>query len=171
MWPGVSDDERRVKSGSMVYQAMRERLKPERSVFLSFDSWNIDGTLEIIHDVGVDTSMVFFVFSKSSMYDALSCVPWLCPAMSCANSPENDMEEGCVRCSNGILSSMLVSHWLSFFQFMLSPQMVLLSGSEPMFTLLVSGCSERCWNVPESWKFFDMSYSQLRPNIVFLSCA
>ena len=75
MWPGVSDDERRVKSGSIVYQAMRERLKPERSVFLSFDSWNIDGTLEIIHDVGVDTSMVFFVFSKSSMYDALSCVP------------------------------------------------------------------------------------------------
>ena len=170
MWLGVSDEERRVKSGSMVYHARRERLKPERSVDLSPDSGNIDGTDEIIHDVGVDTSMVFLVFSKSSMYEALSCVPLLCPAMSCANSPENEMLEGCVRCRKGSLSSMFVSHWLCFFQLMFKPQMVLLSGSEPMFTLLVRACSERCWNVPESWKSFEKSYSQFIPNIVLRSC-
>ena len=97
MWLGVSDDERRVNNGSIVYHASRERLKPERNVVMSACSGNIDGTDDIIHDVGVDTSMAFFEFSKSSIYDALSCVPRLCPAMSWANSPVNDMCDGCVR--------------------------------------------------------------------------
>ena len=151
MWLGVSDDERRVNKGSMVYHASRG---------------NIDGTDEITHDVGVDTLMVFFEFSKSSIYDALSCVPRLCPAMSWANSPVNDMCDGCVRWSNGSLSSILVSHWLSRFQLTLMPQRVLLSGSAPIATLFVSDCSERCCMVPDSWKFLEMSYSQFIPNIV-----
>ncbi len=67
MCPGVSDDERRVKRGSIVYHAKSERLYPLFSVVLSVDSLNIDGTLESIHDVGVDTSMELSVFSKSSM--------------------------------------------------------------------------------------------------------
>ena len=45
-----------------------------------------DGTLEIIHDEGVEMSILLVEFSKSSRYDALSWVPWLCPAMSWANS-------------------------------------------------------------------------------------
>ena len=46
MCPGVSEELRRVKSGSMVYQASNERLKPERSVVLSVCSGNIEGTLD-----------------------------------------------------------------------------------------------------------------------------
>ena len=72
MWLGVSDDERLVKILSMEYQASSERLKPLLRVVLSCASGNSEGTLDIIHDVGVDTSMVFLVFSKSSRYDALS---------------------------------------------------------------------------------------------------
>ena len=86
--------------------------------------------------------------------------------MRCANSPVNDIEEGCVRCKNGILSSMFVSHWLSFFQFMFTPHRVLFRGSLPMFTLVVSACSDRCCTVPDSWKFFEKSYSQFMPNMV-----
>ena len=115
--------------------------------------------------------MAFFVFSKSSRYDALSCVPLACPAMSCANSPVKEICDGCVQWRNGILSSRLVSHWLSFFQFTLSPHKVLLSGSEPIATFVVSDCSDRCWNVPLSWKFFEKSYSQLSPTIVLRCCA
>ncbi len=66
---------------------------------------------------------------------------------------------------------MFVSHWLSFFQFMFKPQRVLFSGSEPIVTFVVNACSERCWNVPLIWKFFEKSYSQFRPIIVFLICA
>ena len=72
MCPGVSDDERRVNNGSIEYHANCERLKPLFSEVLSADSSNIDGTLESTHDVGVETSIELFVFSKSSMYEALS---------------------------------------------------------------------------------------------------
>lgn len=75
MCDGVSDDERRVKSGSMVYQAICERLWPERRVVLSLLSEKVDGTLDRLHDVGSRTLILSVVFSKSSMYDALSCVP------------------------------------------------------------------------------------------------
>ena len=133
---------------------------------MSFDSGNIDGTLDIIHDDGELTSIVFLASSKSSIYDALSCVPLLCPAISCANSADRDMFDGCVTCRNGILLSIFVSHWLSFFQFRLSPQIVLFSGSLPIVTFEVSACSDRCWNVPPIWKFFEKSYSQFNPSIV-----
>ena len=64
--------------------------------------------------------------------------------------------------------SIEVSHWLSCFQFTLRPQMVFLNGSEPIITFEVRACSERCISVPPNWKFFEKSYSQLSPNIVFL---
>ena len=67
------------------------------------------GTEDMIQEVGEETSMVFLVFSKSSIYDALSCVPCACPAINCANSAESEIFEGCETCRNGILSSMLVS--------------------------------------------------------------
>ena len=171
MWPGVSELLRRVNNGSMLYHANNERLKPLASVVLSLCSANMDGTLEMIHEVGVLTSIEDLVFSKSSRYEALSCVPWLWPAISCANSPVNEIFEGCVRCRNGSLSSILVSHWLSFFQFMFTPHSVLFSGSEPIFTLVVRACSDRCCNVPLIWKFLEKLYSQFMPNIVLRSCA
>ena len=66
MWDGVREDERRVKRGSMVYHAMSARFWPERSVCLSVCSAKNDGTLDIVHDVGEETSMVSLAFSKSS---------------------------------------------------------------------------------------------------------
>ena len=48
--------------------------------------------------------------------------------------------------------------------------MVLFTGSAPMETFVVSACSARCWMVPESWKFFEKSYSQFMPNIVLRIC-
>ena len=36
-----------------------------------------------------------------------------------------------------------------------------------MVTFEVSACSERCISVPPSWKFFEKSYSQFTPIIVF----
>ena len=39
-------------------------------------------------------------------------------------------------------------------------------GSEPIVTFEVSACSERCINVPPSWKFFEKSYSQFTPSMV-----
>lgn len=63
----------------------------------------------------------------------------------------------------------MVSHWLSFFQLMLSPQRMLLSGSEPMVTFDVSGCSCSRWNVPPMKKSLVKSYSQLSPNMVLRS--
>ena len=53
---------------------------------------------------------------------------------------------------------------------MFTPQSVLFSGSLPIATFVVSACSERCCSVPLSWKFFEKSYSQFTPNIVFRSC-
>ena len=44
--------------------------------------------------------------------------------------------------------------------------MVLLSGSLPIATLVVSACSLRCCSVPPSWKFLEKSYCQFMPNIV-----
>ena len=68
MWPGVRLDERRVKSGSMVYHAICERLKPLVRPVLSRLSANIpDGTLDRSHDVGVEISIRLFACSKSSM--------------------------------------------------------------------------------------------------------
>ena len=75
----------------MLYHANKLRLKPLRSVALSVDSGKSEGTLDIIQVVGWLTSIVFFAFSKSSKYDALSCVPLLCPAINCANSAENEI--------------------------------------------------------------------------------
>ncbi len=63
---------------------------------------------------------------------------------------------------------MLVSHWLSFFQFTLMPHRMLLSGSEPIVTFDVRACSCRYWNVPLSENSFVKSYCQLNPIIVFL---
>ena len=63
---------------------------------------------------------------------------------------------------------MSVSHWLSCFQLMFSPQSMLLSGSLPMVTFEVSDCSLSFWNVPLSWKSLEKSYSQFTPYMVFL---
>ena len=97
MWLGVSEEERRVNNGSMLYHAICERRKPLDSEVLSLLSPNMEGTLDSTHEVGVETSSFVVLFSKSSIYEALSCVPLLCPAKSFANSPVNDMAEGCVR--------------------------------------------------------------------------
>ena len=133
---------------------------------MSAYSGNIVGTLDSVHDLGSSTSMPFLAFSKSSMYEALSCVPPAVPAMRCANSPVKEICDGWVQCSSGSLSSMRVSHWLSVFQFMFSPHKVFFSGSEPMVTFDVSVCSLRCCSVPPIWKFLVKSYSQLKPTIV-----
>ena len=61
---------------------------------------------------------------------------------------------------------MRVSHWLSVFQLMLAPHRVFFSGSEPMETFDVRACSDRCCSVPPICRFFEKSYSQLKPNIV-----
>ncbi len=129
----------------------------------------MDGTLEIIHDVGSLTSMQFLVFSKSSRYEALSCVPLAVPAMSLANSPVKEICDGCVQCRPGSASNRFVSHWLSVFQFRLMPHSVFFSGSAPMLTFDVSVCSLRCSSVPPNWKFLENSYSQLKP-IIVLRC-
>ena len=77
MWAGVSELLCRVNSGSMLYHASKLRLYPLLSVVLSVDSEKSEGTLDITQLVGWLISIVFFVFSKSSKYDAWSCVPWL----------------------------------------------------------------------------------------------
>ena len=59
----------------MVYHASNERLNPLRKVVLSLCSGNMEGTLDMTHEVGVETSIFVVVFSKSSKYEALSCVP------------------------------------------------------------------------------------------------
>ena len=79
-------------------------------------------------------------------------MPPACPAINWANSPVKEIWEGCVTCRKGILSSIFVSHWLSFFQFTLMPHRVLFTGSEPRFTFVVRDCSERCCMVPLNWK-------------------
>ena len=94
----------------MVYHAICALLYPLASVVLSELSANIDGTLDSTHDFGDDTSIPFFVFSKSSIYEASSCTPLACPAISCANSPLKEICDGWVTCRNGSLSSMSVSH-------------------------------------------------------------
>ena len=154
----------------MVYQANCDRLKPLVNPVWSLLSTNIDGTLDNIQLVGVETSILSVAFSKSSRYEALSCTPWFCPAMSWANSPENEMDEGWVSLRNGMRSSTLVSHWLSFFQLTFKPHRVLLSGSIPIDTLVLRGCSERCCSVPDSWKLLEKSYSQFMPSMVLRSC-
>ena len=113
--------------------------------------------------------MAFFAFSKSSIYDALSCVPLAVPEISWANSPVNEICDGCVQWSRGSRSNMRVSHWLSVFQLTFRPHKVFFSGSEPIVTFDVSACSLRCCSVPPNWKFFEKSYSQLKP-IIRLRC-
>jgi hypothetical protein len=70
----------------MVYQPAANVVAAAQ-VVLSWLSANIDGTLDNIQLVGVETSILSVVPSKSSIYEALSCTPWVWPAMSCANSP------------------------------------------------------------------------------------
>ncbi len=110
--------------------------------------------------------MLDVALSKSSMYEALSCVPDAMLENSFANSALNCMFEGCLRCSSGILLSKFVSHWLSCFQCKLKPKSVLLMGSAPMVTFVVRLCSLRCCSVPLIWKFLEKSYSQFRPKSV-----
>ena len=113
--------------------------------------------------------MALFVFSKSSIYEAL---PWLwefAPVKSFANSAVKLIEEGMVMLINGILSIRSVSHWLFCFHDRLSPIMVLLKGSLPIATLDVSDCSVRCINVPPKIKFLLKSYCQFKPSMVLRS--
>ena len=151
----------------MLYHASSERLKPLVTESLSLCSLNMEGTLDNTHALGSLTSIPFLAFSKSSMYDALSCVPPACPAMSWANSPVKVICEGCVQCRKGNLSNILVSHWLSCFQLIFTPQRVFFNGSEPMVTFEVSVCSVRCCMVPPICRSFEKSYSQFRPSMVF----
>ena len=148
----------------MLYQASSERLKPLVTESLAY-SLKYLGTLESTHDLGSETLMPFLALSKSSIYEALSCVPPAVPAIRWANSPVKVICEGWVQCRKGSLSSMRVSHWLSFFQLMFRPHSVFFSGSEPMVTFDVRACSDRCCSVPPIWKSFEKSYSQLKPNI------
>ena len=90
--------------------------------------------------------------------------------MRCANSPVKESCEGAVQWSPGSRLSMLVSHWLSFFQLRFTPHSVLFSGSLPIDTLVVSACSDKCWKVPLNWKSFEKSYSQFMPYMVFRCC-
>ncbi len=151
----------------MLYHESSARLKPLVTESLSAYSAKASGTLESTHDVGSATEMAFLAFSKSSIYEALSCVPLAVPAMSWANSPVKEICDGCVQWSSGNLSSIFVSHWLSVFQLTFSPHSVFFKGSDPMTTFDVSACSDRCCSVPPIWKFFEKSYSQLTPNIRF----
>ena len=50
----------------MVYHAICERLNPLLNVVLSVLSGNIAGTLDNIHEVGVETSILLAALSKSS---------------------------------------------------------------------------------------------------------
>ena len=76
------------------------------------------------------------------------------------------MLEGAVQCNTGSLSRILVSHWLSFFQDILSPHIVLLSGSLPIATFVVNGFSPKCIKVPPKVNDFEKSYCQLNPTSV-----
>ena len=86
--------------------------------------------------------------------------------MSCAYSPVKLMLDGAVQCMSGSLSSQSVSRWLCFFHEMFTPHIVLLSGSLPMVTFVVSGFSPRCMNVPPIWKSLEKSYSHVMPKSV-----
>ena len=99
-----------MNSGSIVYHANRALLKPLVTESLSAYSLNDLGTLEITHDLGSMTLIPFLAFSKSSIYEALSCVPLAVPAIRCANSPVKDIREGWVQCKKGNLSIIRVSH-------------------------------------------------------------
>ncbi len=67
---------------------------------------------------------------------------------------------------SGILSIRFVSHWLSFFHDRLTPHSVFFSGSSPIFTFVVSGCSFRNMNVPPTMKSLLTSYCMLKPTSV-----
>ena len=151
----------------MLYHASSERLKPLVTESLSLTSLNREGTLDMVHAFGSLTSILLVAFSKSSIYEALSCVPPACPAIRWANSPVKDIWEGCVQCRKGSLLSILVSHWLSCFQLMFRPHSMFRNGSCPMVTFEVSVCSVRYWNVPPSCRSFENSYSQFMPSMVF----
>ena len=86
--------------------------------------------------------------------------------MSCANSAVKLMFDGVVVCTNGRRFTRLVNHWLCVFHAMFNPQMVLFSGSLPMATFEVSGCSPRCMSVPPTCSCLEKSYWKSRPNIV-----
>ena len=110
--------------------------------------------------------MPFLVYSKSSMYDAPPCVPLGLPANRRAYSPVKLMVDGVDVCTNGSLSIMFVSHWLSFLYDTLKPITELFSGSSLMLTLVVSGFSLMCCNVPPIMKSLLNVYSQFMPSIV-----
>ena len=100
------------------------------------------------------------------MYEACPCTLSETSDWRAAISALKFMLEGLVAFTNGILSMILVMAWLSWFQFRFRPYMVLTSGSSPMVTLLVSGFSFRCMNVPPIWKLGLKSYIQLSPAMV-----
>ena len=152
--------------GSTLYQANKARFMPLVTSVLSPLSWKVEGTLDMVHCLGLLRSIYDLASSKSSIYEALSCVPPAVRAISWANSPVNEIYEGSFTCRNGILFNIEVSHWLSCFQFTFSPHMVLLRGSDPIVTFEVCACSCKCINVPPIWKLFEKSYSQFNPNIV-----
>ena len=166
MCAGVSDELRRVNSGSMVYQLRCARLNPVRRSLLRLLYCMPAGNDASIHCDGDFMSMPFSVLSKSSIYEASLCTSLEVPASSLANSAESVMDDGTVQLMNGSLSIMFVSHWLSFFQFRLNPHRKLFSGSEPISTFDVSGFSESESSVPPNLKSSEKSYAQLSPSTV-----
>ena len=166
MCAGVSEELRRVKSGSIVYQFMSARLYPVRMLLVRLLYSIPEGSDDSTHDEGDLISMPFSVLSKSSIYDALLCTSFDVPASNRANSAVRLMLDGAVHSNSGNLSRRLVSHWLSFFHDRLKPQRVLLSGSEPISTFEVRGFSCRVINVPPKLNSSENSYCQLRPSIV-----
>ena len=152
MCAGVSDELRRVKSGSMVYQLMWARSYPVRMSFVRL-LWGMPlGKAASIHCDGDLMSMPFSVLSKSSIYDASLCTSLDVPASRRANSADRFIDDGSVQLMNGSLSIMLVSHWLCFFQLRLNPHRKFCKGSEPMSTFDVSGFSDSDSNVPPNMK-------------------
>ena len=148
MCAGVSDELRRVNSGSIVYQLMRARSNPVSMLLVRLLYGIPVGSEESIQADACFMSTPFSVLSKSSTYDASLCTSLDVPASSLANSAVRFMLEGAVQLMSGRRSSRLVSHWLCFFHDRLKPHIRLLSGSAPISTLEVSGFSVSDINVP-----------------------
>lgn len=105
--------------------------------------------------------MVVFVASKSSIYASPSFPTTLeCPGTNCANSAFRAIVDGLVAFTNGSLSNAFVNHCDSVLHEVFNPHIVLDIGSLPVFTLDVSGISDKCIMVPPKLKSLLNLYSK-----------
>ena len=165
MWAGVNELLRR-KQRVYGVPCHRALLYPLATVVLSELSANIDGTLEIIQEVGIDTFIEFWYF-RNHLYTK-HYPKYLMPVRDqlCKFACKWNLWR-CRTMQERYFVQYVGVSLTFFFQFMFTPHSVLLSGSDPIVTFEVRACSERCCNVPLIWKFLEKSYSQLIPNIVF----